>query len=73
MDTITILLRQLTGMWRGFVAAIPNIVIATVIILPTWLLARHAKRIADRLTGQTHLRSSLKQLVDTARRYGSAM
>ncbi len=65
MDTITILLRQLVRMWQGFIAAIPNMIIAIAIVMLTWLAARYAKRIADRLTGHTKLRSSLKELIDT--------
>ncbi|ANI79510.1 mechanosensitive ion channel family protein [Sphingobium sp. EP60837] len=65
MDTVNILLRQLVRMWQGFVAAIPSIIIALAIIMLTWLAARYAKRIADRLTAQVNLRPSLKELIDT--------
>ena len=65
MDTVNILLRQLVRMWQGFVAAIPSIIIAVAIIMLTWLAARYAKRIADRLTAQVNLRPSLKELIDT--------
>lgn len=37
MDTINILLRQLTQMWQGFVAALPSMIIALAIIILTRL------------------------------------
>lgn len=56
---------QLQDMAVGFVEALPSIVIALVILLATWLVARFAVRIADMLVGRTELRSSLKALIDT--------
>ena len=56
---------QLTEMAGGFLRALPNIAIAIVILLITWLVARYGLKIADRLIGQTKLRPSLKNLIDT--------
>lgn len=65
MDTFTILWRQLNAMWVGAVATVPSLVIATVVIIVTWVLARFGKRIADRLTRHAHMRGSLRELVET--------
>jgi small conductance mechanosensitive channel len=65
MDTLTILLRQLTQMWTEFIKLIPSLVIALALIVLTWLVARFAKRIADRITHRTAMRESLKQLIET--------
>lgn len=65
MDTLNILARQLTRMWTGFVASLPSIAIALLVVLLTWLAAKFAKRIADRLTAHTSMRESLKQLSHT--------
>lgn len=71
MDYIGILSQQLRGMAAGFVAALPNIVIALAILLVTMFLARIAARIAGRTVGHTHMRESLKQLVETLARLGT--
>ena len=65
MDTFTILWRQLNAMWVGAVATVPSLVIATVIVILTWALAKFGKRIADRLTRHAHLRASLRELIET--------
>lgn len=65
MDTFTILWRQLNAMWVGAVATVPNVVIATVILIVTWGVAKFGKRIADRLTRHAHMRASLRELVET--------
>ena len=56
---------QLVEMGRDLVRALPNLAIALVILLVTWLIARFATRIADLLIGRTSLRPSLKNLLDT--------
>ena len=49
MTAIDILAKQLWGMWAGFVALVPNMVIALVILLITWVAAKAAKdQAADR-------------------------
>nr|WP_144096903.1 mechanosensitive ion channel [Croceicoccus sediminis] len=52
-------------MGKGLVTLIPNLAIAIVVLLITWIVARFASRIADRITGKTAMRESLKALVDT--------
>ncbi len=49
----------------GFFAMLPSLVIALLVLIITWALARFAVRIADRITGRTSLRADLKQLLDT--------
>ncbi len=65
MDYIATLQNKLQDMARDFVAALPNIAIAAVILFITWIVARFAARIADRIVGNSHMRESLKQLVET--------
>ena len=56
---------QLFDMADAFIRALPNIVFALVILLVTWVLAKFAVRIADKLIGKTEMRPSLKNLIDT--------
>ena len=65
MTAIDILAKQLWGMWAGFVALVPNMVIALVILGITWVVSRVARRIVDRVTGKASIRESLKQLIHT--------
>jgi small-conductance mechanosensitive channel len=52
-------------MARGFVQMLPQLLIAVLILFLTWLVAKSAVRIADRITKHTHIREDLKQLLDT--------
>jgi small-conductance mechanosensitive channel len=52
-------------MARGFVQMLPQLIIALLILCVTWLAAKSAVRIADRITKRTHIREDLKQLLDT--------
>lgn len=52
-------------MGRGAVAALPSLAIALVILTVAWLLARFAAGIVRRVTGRTHLRGDLKELLET--------
>ena len=65
MTAIDILAKQLWGMWAGFVALVPNMVIALVILGITWVVSRLARRIVDRVTAKASIRESLKQLIHT--------
>ncbi|WP_194955772.1 mechanosensitive ion channel family protein [Tsuneonella amylolytica] len=65
VNPIATLQTHLVEMGREVVRALPNIAIALVVILLTWLVAKYAVRIVDRLTGKTKLRPSLKNLFDT--------
>lgn len=56
---------QLVGMGESVIRALPNIAIALLILLLTWFVARFAVKIADRITGKSEIRPSLKNLVDT--------
>mgnify|MGYP005990243883 CR=1 FL=1 len=56
---------QLADMADGFIRALPNIAIAFVILIVTWIIAKFGVKIADRLIGKTEMRPSLKALVDT--------
>ncbi len=64
-NPIATIQNQLTDMADGFLRALPNFAIAIVILLITWLIAKYAVRIADRLIGKTEMRPSLKSLFDT--------
>ncbi|MBU1252810.1 MAG: mechanosensitive ion channel [Alphaproteobacteria bacterium] len=57
-------------MATGFVAALPSIAIALLVLLVTWILARFAAKIADMLVGRTEIRPSLKSLIDTLVKLG---
>lgn len=61
---------QVTTMWNGFVSAIPVIVIAIIVLLLTGLIAGTGSKIADKVTGKTELRPSLKTLIDTLMKLG---
>jgi len=57
---------QITSMGKGFMHMLPSLAIAFVILLLTFVAARFAVKIADRLTGRAQIRTDLKQLLDTA-------
>jgi small conductance mechanosensitive channel len=65
VNTLATLQDQLVDMAEGFIRALPNILIAVLTVVITWLVARFAVRIADMLTGKAPLRPSLKNLIDT--------
>ena len=65
VNTFATLQDQLVDMGEGIVRALPNMAIALVILIITWIVAKFAVRIADRLIGKTEMRPSLKNLVDT--------
>ena len=47
MNAIDILAKQLWAMWVGLVALVPNLVIALVVLVITWIASRFARRIVD--------------------------
>nr|WP_283773276.1 mechanosensitive ion channel family protein [Altererythrobacter sp. KTW20L] len=49
----------------GFVALLPQLVLALVVVFLTWIVARFAVRIAEMLTGRSRLRPDLQKLVET--------
>lgn len=65
LNYVATLRAQLEQMAVGFVAALPSLVIALVILLVTWVIARFAVRIADLLVVRSDIRPSLKALLDT--------
>lgn len=65
MDTVAVLQDQIGDMGIAFVAALPGMAIALLILLITWIIAKFGVRIADALIGKTTLRPSLKNLIDT--------
>ena len=65
VNAVGTLRAQIVDMIEGVVALLPNLLIALVILLITWLVARYALKIADALTGKTHVRPSLRQLIET--------
>jgi len=67
VDTI---MGQLQSMAESFFATLPNLGIALIVLIVTWLIAKFAIRIADALTGKSSLRPSLKNLIDTLVKLG---
>lgn len=64
-DTFGILIDQLWDMWAGMIQMLPQLVIALVVVLVTWLLAKAGRRVAKGVTDKTSLRPSLRNLIDT--------
>lgn len=52
-------------MWAGLIAALPNLAIAVIVLVLTWLVAKFAGKIAEALIGRTTLREDLRQLIHT--------
>ena len=65
MNYIKTLREQVLGMANGFVAILPNLAIALVVIFITWLVAKSAVNIAAKLTGKSNIREDLRQLIAT--------
>lgn len=62
---LAILQHQITAMGTAFVAALPGIALAIVVLVATSFLARFAVQISDTVFGKTRLRPNLRQLGDT--------
>lgn len=65
LNTLEILVAQLHTMWEGIISLLPSLVIAILFLFVTWIFARFATKIADRLTAKTTMRPSLRELVET--------
>tara|TARA_R110000787_G_scaffold111730_1_gene220678 strand:- start:52315 stop:53214 length:900 start_codon:yes stop_codon:yes gene_type:complete len=65
LSTLEILIAQLQSMWEGIIALLPSLVIAIAFLIFTWIIAKFATRISDKLTARTSMRPSLRELVDT--------
>lgn len=70
MNYLQTLQNQIERMTREFIQALPTLAIAIIILTVTWLIARSAVKITDRLTRRTRIREDLKQLLDTIVRLG---
>ena len=70
VNTLATLQDQLVDMAEGFVRALPNMAIALVIIVITWIVARIAVRGVSRAIGKTDMRPSLQNLIDTVVKLG---
>ena len=70
MNYIGTLRDQVQAMVTGFVAALPSMAIALVILFLTWLVARFAVRFADMIVGRTDIRPSLRALIETLVKLG---
>lgn len=65
MNYVDTIVGQLQSMAESFVTTLPSLVIALIVLIITWLIAKFAVRIADAITGKSSLRPSLKNLIDT--------
>lgn len=70
MSYIETLHDQVNSMATGFVQTLPSLAISLAVLTMTWVFARFAVRIANRLTRGATMRESLKQLVQTLIRLG---
>ena len=70
MNYVELLRDQVQGMAAGLVRLLPNLAIALLVLVVTWVIARFAVSIGDRLTARTPMRESLRQLIETLVRLG---
>jgi small conductance mechanosensitive channel len=71
VNYLTVLTNQLRGMAASFVAALPSMAIALLVVVATIFGARLASRLAGRAVGHLHIRNSLKELVETLAHLGA--
>jgi small-conductance mechanosensitive channel len=57
--------KQVDSMIDGFIATLPNMLIALLVITVTWGFARFSVTIANHITRRTSLRPDLRQLIET--------
>lgn len=62
LEPVGILIGQLNGMLRAAIAAMPQVAVALVVLLLTWLISRAAAAVMTRILARTRLRQSLKEL-----------
>ena len=65
MNYVNILVDRVTQIGTGFIAILPQLAIGLVVIFVTFIAAKFARRIADRLLSKTDLRDTLANLVET--------
>ena len=57
-----IVIDSLRNLWQDFLAHLPQLVAAVIVLILTWMVARIATSVAQRLLRRTRLRTSLKDL-----------
>ncbi len=65
MDVVTILVGRIQEMGAGLIRLLPQFGIAILVLVITFIVAKFARRIAERLLGKTELRGTLVNLVET--------
>jgi len=65
MDLFDILIDRVNEMTAGFVRTLPQLGIALLVILITWIVAKGARRLLDRMLRQADLRRTLINLFET--------
>ncbi|MBG6119879.1 MULTISPECIES: mechanosensitive ion channel family protein [unclassified Sphingobium] len=65
MDLVEILVNRLQQMLADFIRVLPQLGIALVVLMLTWLAAKFARRIAERLLRHTDIRGTLINLFET--------
>ena len=65
MNYVIVLQNQLQGMARAAVATLPSVVIGILVLMAAWLIARATAGIVRRITGHTHLRGDLRELLES--------
>lgn len=70
MNYVEVLQKQVIAMTEGFVATLPQLLIALIVLVITWGIARFISRLACKAAERARLRASLKQLTQTLVRLG---
>lgn len=65
MNYIEVLRDELRALAAGMIELLPNLAAALVVLLITWLVAKGAVNIADRIIGKTSVRADLRELTET--------
>lgn len=65
MNVVNILFRRLNEMAADFIRLLPQLSIALVVLVATFIVAKFARRIAERLLERTELRGTLVNLFET--------
>lgn len=65
MDVVAILFRRLNEMSADAIRLLPQLSIAAVVMVATFIMAKFARRIAEKLLNKTELRGTLVNLVET--------
>jgi len=63
-DAINIVLKSIMNLGESFLAHLPNILIATVVIFVTWIVYKFVDRILNIFFRKIHLRTSLIELIN---------